>query len=342
MALLLLAHAALAMPVVVRLDPAGSPMDAPVVVLGAGGQTVEVPLRDDGETPDLAAGDGRWAGAGEADGTELTLEVRSGDAVLGSTQVRFEDPDAPRDVDLVWKDGALGARVSVPPNAAGRQASAPPGGETEGPPPPGAGVGRGADTGFLYVAFGVGLLALLGAAWGWSRWRGRMGLPFGVTRLPEPGLLGPGTPSLADGLSAWVVPPDSPFGDALLAHLARHHRVLVVARSERVVAGVAGGPVYRLGAPRPARVGDVAEALARRPGPPLVVLLLLDTADPAQVAAFRDLLPAEVSGVALVPVDGEVGVPRVVVEPAADGSWWLRTTTVTRRVWREGDALRGE
>ncbi len=353
---------AAASPLVVRFDSAGAAPAEPLLAILVDGETrTEVALRDDGERPDFAKEDSRFAGVSDFSGATLTLVLSAGGIELGTAPVEFADPTSPHDVDLAISGGVLTASVSAPPDPNGAAppdgSGAPASGGGAGAPPMGSGgAGFGGASGerpsepvsfpsgdsgdgLLFIGVGVGLLALLGAGWVWRRWRAApTSRSAEVQIVPEPGLLAPSFPSLSDGLAAWVAPGEArSILEPLLRHLADRHRVLVAAKADIDIRPVAGGPVYRISAVRPSLVGDVAESLGREPGPPLCVLLVLDEADADALRDYRDLLPQDVGGLVLLGKEVESGLPTVVVAVAAEG-WSLGhgPTTITVAASRRG------
>ncbi len=347
---------AAASPLVVRFDSAGAAPAEPLLAILVVGETrTEIALRDDGERPDFAKEDSRFAGGSDFSGGKLTLILSAGGVELGSAPVEFTDPTAPHDVDVSMSAGELTVSVSAPPDPSG---AAPPAGSGEpapvgspgGPPVAGGGgggfVGAGGEAspqpvtfptgdsgdGLLFIGVGVGLLALLGAGWLWRRWRAApTSRSAEVQVVPEPGLLAPSFPSLSDGLAAWVAPGEARgILEPLLRHLADRHRVLVAAAADVELRPVAGGPVYRILGVRPSLVGDVAESLGREPGPPLCVLLVLDEAVEDALRDYRDLLPQDVGGLVLLGKAVNSGLPTVVVGVVSEG-WSLQhgATTIT-------------
>lgn len=310
-------------PVVLRFDSGGVTVAEPLMamIVGAGAPS-EVQLKDDGVRPDFAKGDGRFAGVARTEGSSFQLELVAAGTSLGKGSAYFSDPTSPHDLDVTAIDGVLNLNVSAPPSAG---AAAPQTANGSAPVTNGAPSGWQPDTdddGTLFVAFGVGLLALLGAFWMWTRGR-PVGLPAGLQVLPEPAFLAPGLPSLSDGLTAWVV------GDqleavlpALLRRLAERHRVILVARAGVEVGAVEGGPVYRMVGLRPSQVGAAAEGAAGLPGQPLCVLLVLDNPDRAALRDFRDLLPPQVGGIVLLRDEVDSPLPRVLLRPSEAG-WAL-------------------
>jgi hypothetical protein len=198
------------------------------------------------------------------------------------------------------------------------------GGQDRRPPVTFPGDTGGSSDGLLFIGFGAGLLGLLGVGWMCSRRReGGRALTAEVNTVPEPGLLAAEFPSLSDGIAAWITEDPASIVSPLLALLADRHRVLVVSRGGAEVRPVHGGPVFRVTGIRPSIVGDVAEALVREGGPPLAVLILLESADGDVLKDYRDLLPPQVGGVVLVGKNVETPIPKVEVASEADGSWTL-------------------
>jgi hypothetical protein len=134
-----------------------------------------------------------------------------------------------------------------------------------------------------------------------------------LSPLPEPGLLGPNTPSLSAGLSAWEVSPEDSrlFANLLVATLARQHRVLLLVPPDFSPDPVFGGPVYRAPA-RPASWKKQIQGLLEEGGLPLVVLSL--GGDPA---ILQKNLPEGMGGVL---VGSGAGLPTV--RCLRDGSRW--------------------
>ena len=97
----------------------------------------------------------------------------------------------------------------------------------------------------------------------------------------------------------------------------------MIARAEVDVKPVVGGPVFRVVGVRPSLVGDVAESLEQESGPPLCVLLVLESADAEALRDYRDLLPPSVGGVVVLRNDVETSLPRVYVAANASG-WTLK------------------
>ncbi|MDP2311249.1 MAG: hypothetical protein Q8P18_34840 [Pseudomonadota bacterium] len=189
--------------------------------------------------------------------------------------------------------------------------------------------------GTLYIGFGIGVLLLVGVAWLWLRNRPPEGSARtgGLAVLPEPGLLGPGSPSLSDGLSLWLVPEAD--ADALvrplLATLARHHLVLFAAPVKVVPPAVHGGPVYRATNIRPSHVGDAAESLQRE-GRALAVLFVGTQADAATLKDYADLLPTGVGSICVLTQDPGVPALARVMAHRDNGAWSVQTAERTFRL----------
>ena len=225
-------------------------------------------------------------------------------------------------------DGGGGAPIEGGAPTAGGAGGAPTAGgapRSGGAPPPPTSASAGADSGgLLFIGFGLGLLAVLGIVW-LRKHRGETApaRSSDVVQMPEPGFLQPDFPALSAGLSAWVAPgDDGNFRQALLVQLADRHRVLVVARADVVIRPVLGGPVYRVVGVRPGVVGGVAETLADEAGPPLIVLIVLPSADAAALKEYRELLPSALGGVVLLETAAAVDLPRVDVA-VREGGWRL-------------------
>lgn len=312
---------------VVRVDT-GAPVEGAVVAhLAAGGKVTDVTLKDDGNPPDPVGSDQSYSGAVWLEGDTFTVSVSLGDRSLEGGPVSWASTDSARDLSIRVSGGALtveaglpGGGSDAPPPDAG--AAAPPGGTPPAPggtpasegasSAPGAGT-PGAVTPVpprarstassggagLYIGFGVGVLALVGILWAWSRTRGGASTAGALTPLPEPGILGSGTPSLTDGLSVWVVDAaDAPaLTGALLATLARFHRVLYVGPARDTPPPVHGGPVFRALTGRPSHVGDTVEAMATSGGAAVAVLISGVGLERPAMQEFADMLPTGVGAI---------------------------------------------
>jgi hypothetical protein len=143
------------------------------------------------------------------------------------------------------------------------------------------------------------MLAVIGYLW----MRGRStGLPAGMTLVPEPGILGPGTPSISEGLSLWVVTPNdaADLARLLLATLARHHRVLVSAPPRSHLPAVQGGPVYRVSAPTRRQWTEAVDTLYDLNPGGLAILVLGEKLDARQLQEQVEGLPEGVGGVVVL------------------------------------------
>jgi hypothetical protein len=396
--------------IVIRADADGSNLTSPVTVqlTPQGGKPTDVELKDDGQQPDVTAGDKIWSGAGMLDGTAFDVKVKSGGKTLNGGKVSWGADEDGRDLNVHvvgdsvtleagvsnqdgggsqggggsgggaqgggaqgggaegGQGGTAGSGMGGAGGAAGGQAGGGMGGSSAGGGMGGsagggmggssAGGGMGGTGGSggsaatptggrpslvsmpqgqtdptLYIALGVGVLLLAGIGYAWMRTRrvegGSAEAPAGFLPLPEPGLLGDKTPSLSDGLQLWVTEGDAQGAlvRPLLAHLARHHRVLFVAPSRINPPPVHGGPVYRAPGNRPGRTGQLAEALSAQGGMPLAVLIVGESEDASTLKDYADVLPSGVGGIAVVSKD--VDIPIAKVHCRQDAAGWLIQTT---------------
>lgn len=157
-----------------------------------------------------------------------------------------------------------------------------------------------------------------------TRRRSASRAPAGVVPEPGPGVLGPGSPALSDGLIGCAVSP----GDLqaligpLLATLAEHHRVVVAAPAGQVLPRVEGGPVYRVSDHRAAEIRAVAEALQTGNAHVAVLSIGLGVADYTSLAAA---LPNDIGGVALC--TSPEGLPPLrSISVRSDGEAWMVQT----------------
>ncbi|MBL8619582.1 MAG: hypothetical protein JNM72_28485 [Deltaproteobacteria bacterium] len=300
-----------------------TPLTDPVVLLDDGGHQTTLPLRDDGQQPDVIEGDGTFAATTIASGGEMKVTVQAGGKSWSTTSAAFPEGAGPRDLDLSVSGDTLVAAGKVAgggsgPNAAGPKAAGPRpsggvGGQGLAPP---VGVGA-SDTTYtqdntaLIVALGVGVVALIGLAlWG------RRGAPApaaaqgsldpkGCALLPEGGWLGPHSPPFSEGIGVLVVDPadEDAALPAVLRALARRHRVILLQAAEAAPPVVAG-EVYLSAEREPARVGDLAELLLADGGLPVAVVVRGAAAARAQ--AYSDQLPESVGGLLLCAEAGGV------------------------------------
>ena len=320
---------------VVRLDTGVQKIETPVVVhlKPKAGAVAEVQLKDDGAPPDVLGADGVWSGTVWNENDEFTVSVSTGKTNVDGGPISWSKDDLQRDLSLTLLDGQLKAEASVatvvrPPDGSGAEGGAPGSGSPAGQPQPGtptAAGGGGAPGGFqldgpkpkggagatgsdatLYVAMGVcgfalAIIAHLYFRGGRSR-PSSGGLPEGVTVVPEAGLFGPGTPSLSEGLSQWVVPPNDAHEllRPLIATLARYNRVVVCAPPRSALPSVPGGPVYRVEPGKPADLADAVIGVQEMGAGGVAVLMLGDGLDGAALKALGDALPEGVGGAVLV------------------------------------------
>jgi hypothetical protein len=315
---------------------------------------VQVPLADRGQSPDVAASDGIWSGSTLFGADDAIASLSVGGAVYTAEKVAWDKDNFQRDITLRLDAGVLTAATNGSGGVGGDFPAVDGGTTATGSAGAGAADGSastasaagswlqsdgasgpmapgefGASTGSkssgdyqLYLGLAAGVVALAALGYFALRNRDDDGGDF-IQPLPEPPLVGPGTPSLSDGLSLWVHNADDAEGllGALLATLARHHRVLVVGEEEFVVPRVFGGPVYRCPGIEPDEVGEAAEDLVNEGGTPLTLLVCLDA---VRAHALLEELPEGLGGVALVSDPGEVVLPTV--RCAREGGLWVLTT----------------
>ncbi len=294
-----------------------------------GGDTVQVYLLTDGE--EIDGGMVTWTDTTaprdldlNLSGGTLTAKAASAEGGLGPPPEGAPPGEEGQPVPGVVQTGEAleglppvdgppveGPTAETPP-VAGPQANGPPLGNP-GPPNasgPATETGGGIGDAQLFIGLGVGILALVGVGWLWfvNRRRGEDELP---PPQPEPGLLGPLTPSLSAGSSTWRADPEDfdAFAWALLARVARHRKV-VLATTEGIELGpVFGGPVYRSSTLDVAEIADMADALEEKAGAPVAVVLVGDAATET-LPGLRAELSAS-TGLILI------GTTRGTVEPRA-------------------------
>ena len=189
----------------------------------------------------------------------------------------------------------------------------------------GARKGPGRKPGPLVMAIAALAIALAGAAAGY--WYGRRKGVAPVTPLhfePEPGIAGPGTPSLSEGLSDWSAADDDlPVLESdLLQVIAARHRVVAVCPVDHALPAVAGGPIMRTDSTSPAEVRQMVARLSN--GGANRVALFVTGIAAAHVRAIGAELPAGVGGVVLCKADQPIGARPAVRCSRADNGWRLK------------------
>ena len=320
--------------VLVRLD-ADRTLDGDVYVdlAPADGQTERVQLQDDGQQPDVTAGDGRWAGAVFLPHTDVTVSlVLDGERMDGGPAV-WSAPDIPRDLDLTLRDGVLTVKA--------REANQ----HNPGEGPGGSGGGTAAQASkeaadaeaqvglwligggaVLFVGLAVMLVVMRKHA------RVRRGPISGVTLVPAGGFAGPGSPPLNDGLVHWRTDPAHAPAvlRALVDTLARHHGVLLVGDVPQHAGSRAGRRIFRATDPTPRKVGDALEAIHADPREAGVVVFYDVGGSPDDWADRDDELPLGTGGVVLHTAAEAAPARTHVVRPVGPGVCVVEAT--------EGDA----
>lgn len=359
-AFLLLAPSALAATgIVVRLSTGGETVDTPVqaTLTNADGATTTLTLLDNGEPPDVNAGDFHFSASSMITGETFGVTLSLGGKAEEVGEVSWPEDVTARDLVITRYDGIVTLETGAGDN--GQPAGEPttPGG-MGGEPALGSAVGdpvgnpavggtapaRGPNVTFpstsnssassgttaendstLYVIGGVLLLVLGAVAFFWFREPSGSPVDSGSTlvhRMPEPGLLGEGTPSLSDGASVWVVDTESTadFMSLLLSSMAAHHRVVVVAPGSNPIPVVHGGPVYRMKNPRAGHVADAVNELMRSPGQPVAVLVDATRMEESILSNYADLVPGDL-GTMFVRNTAHTGPERSLSVAKNDGGW---------------------
>ncbi len=356
--------------VVVRLRVEGEKPAGDVVVhLTAGAEKVDLTPKDDGSSPDVNADDGEASGVAWIDADTITVSVTVGGKDLPGGEVAWGAEDVARDLSVVVSGENVSAEAGVPSGAAsGVVAGTPPTGDApaDGAAPSGgaAPVGGGAPAGglaggspvtqppttsgsspksgdaagnpLLFVGLGAGALLLAGI--GWFALRAGGGGDW-LDPEPEAGLVGAGTPSPSSGLSVWITDDAdvSSLADALLATLARHHRVLLVVEGAWLPPPVRGGPVWRGTDVRPKTVGTMIDAFLEDYGE-RPALLVVGIQDPARIAALAAALPDGVGGV-VVSSRGAAVDAAAIVAVRSERGWNFTTAAGTIAARADEDGL---
>ena len=286
--------------VVVRLEPgrqvvSGTPM---VTLKPLRGEAVSISLKDDGSKPDIAAEDGRWAGITVMKESTVAVSVDIGPDHYDAGTVSW-DADAPiRDLVLTLTWGGVTAMADSTPQvpmasspAAGpslaMSASAVPAVASSKP--------------LMWGILGVGLLFVLGGL-GLALRNARPPLrAVSLDRVPEPPVLGPGTPALHEGLSVWTVSESdrAQVVETMLRTMARRHRVLLRLPEGAEVPTTLGGPVYLTHASERGELESHLLDILERPGLPVAVLFVGVRVAAAVSGELADILDPGVGGILL-------------------------------------------
>ena len=363
--------------IVIRLTTGGEVVESPVeaTLVNEEGVSTTVVLLDNGEAPDVGAGDFNFSGSSMTEGETFQVSLSLGGKNEDVGEVSWPAEVTARDLVITRYEGMVTLETGAGDNGQPTGQPIDPtasGPSTEMGNPQGAPGGLGepfadgtdqpargpnvtfpnAETGTaakddktLYVIGGILLLILAGVAFFWFRspeasaHSASIAAPGGasglVHRMPEPGILGNGTPSLSDGTSVWVVDAANAqdFFALLLGSLAQHHRVVVVASGSGSLPLVHGGPVYRMKSPRPGHVSDAVNTLSHEPGNPLAVLVNATGMDGAALNDYADLTPGDL-GMVILRTDAHTGPEQSLNVTRTGGGWSIQAgdTTVTLRV----------
>lgn len=358
--LLLVPSAMAATGIVVRLSTGGESVATPVqaTLTNSDGASTALTLLDNGEPPDVNAGDFHYSASSMITGDTFTVTLSLGGETEEVGEVSWPEDVTARDLVITRYDGIVTLETGAGDN--GQPAGEPttPGG-VGGEPALGSAVGdpvgnpavdgtapaRGPNVTFpaasstsassggttaendstLYVIGGILLLVLGAVAFFWFREPASAPIDSSSTlvhRMPEPGLLGEGTPSLSDGASVWVVDTESTsdFMSLLLSSMAAHHRVVVVAPGSNPIPVVHGGPVYRMKNPRATHVADAVNELMRGAGQPVALLVDATRMEEGTLSDYADLVPGDL-GTMFVRNTAHSGPERSLLVHKTDAGW---------------------
>ena len=322
------AQASAAQGVLVRLEPGGQPVTAPPLVRMTpteGGDVIELTLKDDGQSPDVEAADGRWAGVALTLAKSFTVTVDVGGETLDAGAVEWEPGVGARDLVLTLMWGGVTAMATSPASQGTAGAPAPSGGAGVAASASGAApaelVASGSD-GLLWVALGLGALSLVGGLVLVLRGGRGPSNEIKLDRAPEPPVFGGGTPALHAELSVWQVADADrdAFLAGLVGALARHHRVMLVLPGHVAVPAVFGGPVYFCRETDARKIEDHLIDIVEQPGLPLVPVFVADAPDDDQVLAFADMLDPDLGGILLTARPPAARPPHVTVALTQGGA----------------------
>ncbi len=356
--------------IVIRLVTGDEAVSGPVstTLTNAEGVVYTATLLDDGESPDVNPGDLQYSGSTMLEGDKFQVSLSLGDDTEDVGEVSWPSDVSARDLVITRYNGIVTLETGTGSNggAAGEPVV---GGEPAtagGTPPPDVQPGtvgtdaigtegnvRGPavtfsrssssaqddDDSTLYVIGGILLLVLAIVAYFWFKPQEtqapqvRFAGSSTAHRLPQPGLLGEGSPSLSDGASVWVIQAadTDDFLAVLMGAIANHNRLLVVAPGSAELPTVAGGPVFRMKNPRPSHVADTINALVGNPGNPMAILIKATGVDDGTINEYCERLPNDVGAAIVVNGDYSGPEPVVTVSRHSDG-WRLTTATSTVRL----------
>lgn len=349
--------------IVVRLITGGETVESPVVVTltNADGTAHSATLLDNGEPPDVNPGDYHFSGSTMLEGEGFTVSLSLGDATEEIGEVSWPADITARDLIITRYEGIVTLETGAGSNdmpagqpTAGGEAGPSPGPEGLAAPaeggtmarapavsfPDDAGTTDPSDDATLYVIGGVLLLILAGVAFLWFRPQDETApSPARFTgsdqahRMPEPGLLGEGTPSMSDGACVWHVDAadTEEFIGLLLGSMATHHRVLVVSPGAASLPLVAGGPVFKMKNPRPSHVSQTLETLARAPGSGFSIFIRATEMNAQTISEYCETLPQDVGTAILVNAEHTGPERSVRVSRESDG-WSIVSGATTVRL----------
>jgi|GEM_PF-2969449 len=304
----------------------------PVLLELAGdGETVQVTLNDDGQPPDVQAGDGIWAGLAESAPLTAAVTVKLPGAAHDGGTVSWSPDQKPRELKVRILGDTIEARAtahtsgtSTPPATVGAPATPAAGtptpvpdtqpAATERPAATPSPVAQPASSGMDWLG-GLALVLALAALGVALLRRPTAAEPEAVQSVPEPvvslppplpprareaGVLGSGTPALSGGVSVWTGP-DAVLG-ALLGTLASGGPVVVASAKERTLPPTWGGPVFVAASLRPDVVVDAVQAVQANGALSVCVLALPGAdVDDSLVDALEQALPDGVGAVVFGP-----------------------------------------
>ena len=349
--------------IVVRLITGGETVENPVVatLTNADGTAHNATLLDDGEPPDVNPGDHHYSGSTMLEGENFTVSLSLGEKTEEVGEVSWPADVTARDLVITRYEGIVTLETGAGSNdmpggqpTASGDAGPAPGPEGMAAPSDGTTMARAPAVSFpddatpadpsedstLYVIGGVLLLILAGVAFLWFRPQDEAEAgPARFTgsnqahRMPEPGLLGEGTPSLSDGACVWHVDAadTEEFVGLLLSSMAAHHRVLVVSPGPAHIPLVPGGPIFKMKNPRPSHVSQTLDSLSRAPGLSFSILIRATDMNAQTISEYCETLPEDVGTALLVNAAHTGPESSVRVTREADG-WSIVSGSTTVRL----------
>ncbi len=299
--------------VVVRIHNDGT-RDGPfrLRLLEPTGASTPVLLRDDGQAPDVKAGDHIWSGAAFPRGHQFALAVEVGAELTSIGTVNFDGNSASRDINVEVNNGHFSLASTEAPTLlpAPLAPQAPQAQVITATGPIAASVTSTAPPHPILQALGA-LLAMttLGTLLWW--WRlspsGTAAQDPSLVREPPAPLFGPGTPAVPGSVSLWGISEEdlTPFVAAIAQTLAIGNIVVIAASAERAFPAIRVGTLFRTHERRPSRLVSMVTTLREQRGRSVVLLYILEELTDGTLARLYTSITPETGALVVLVNPGE-------------------------------------